>query len=252
MKLKITAVVLFFLSAYSCTKNSNAPMLVTTSGGTSFVAVANASPGSSPFTVFSDSTNIFLGNTLAFGSVTGISGGSPYETINSGNHLIKLSANGTTWTDSSYDFIANNYYTVFFYDTANSTGRLKTLILNDNLSMPTNDQAEIRFLNLSPNSSALNISFINTDKPSGDTTSLTGIPYIGLSSTTSDSLSAFRTIVPGNYKIYLNSAAVKNQNSFAADSVNFAAGRIYTIYAKGYLGGVNGTDSLGLGTITNF
>src|ERR1700683_3817326 len=180
INLKIASIAIFILSVYSsCTKNTNSPMLVSTSGGTSFVAVANASPGSSAYSVFSDSTNIFPANTIAYGAVTGISGGSPYETINSGNHIIKFSANGTTYSmDSSFNFAANDYYTVFAYDTANSSGRLKTLILNDNLSMPANDQAEVRFLNLSPNANALNISFVKTDTPTGDSTTLTGIAYV--------------------------------------------------------------------------
>jgi hypothetical protein len=240
--------ILLALSIFaSCSKNDNNTV---TPPSHAFVSVVNASPGTALYNVYADSTNIYTGNTLAYGSTTGIAGGSPYETINSGTQSIRLSANGTDFPlDSAINFTGNGYYTVFAYDTANGSGKLRTLVLNDNLTSLT-DEAQVRFLNLSPNSPALNVWLINTDPTIKDTTTLNNIMYVGSSVINSDSLSAFKTIEPGTYKVHFNSASSKT-NLFTSDSVTFVSGRIYTLYAKGYINGVNNTDSLGIGVITN-
>jgi Domain of unknown function (DUF4397) len=252
IKIALISIILLSVSA-ACTKNTATPPNIYLSNGTAFVAVANASPGTSLYTVYSDSTNIYPGNTIAYGSVTGISGGSPYEMIGSGIHALKLSADGNNFpVDSSFNFTANNYYTAFLYDTANSSGRLKALILSDNLNAPSGGNAEFRFLNLSPNSKGLNVSILNVDNTVKDSVSLNNIAYVGATTLSSDSLSSFRTIIPGTYKILIYSNTIESQNLFTANSISFTAGRIYTIYAKGYINGINKSDSLALGTITNF
>ena len=234
----------------ACSKSSGNSVTPT---GYANVAVINASPTSSQYSVYSDTSNIYSGNTLSYGNATGISGGNPYEVVASGSHAIKLSSNGTSFPlDTTINLNVNSYYSVFAYDTAVGTGVLKTLVLNDNLSVPANGDAEVRFLNLSPNSTALNAWIINTDTTMKDTMSLSNIGYVGTSSTSADSLSTFKLIMPGTYNIYLNQGGAGLQNLSTTNNVTFTAGKIYTIYAKGYINGVNGTDSLGLGVIQNY
>jgi hypothetical protein len=138
---------------------------------------------------------------------------------------------------------------VFAYDTVNSSGKLRTLVLDDNLKAPSAGKAEVRFVNFSPNSPALDVWLINTDTTIKDTTSLNNIMYVGSVLANIDSLSAFKNIDPGTYKVY-NSASSK-MNLFTSDTFTFMAGRIYTLYAKGYINGINNTDSLGVGVINN-
>jgi lipopolysaccharide export system protein LptA len=244
----LTAALLFFAA---CSKNnsynSSGYMAQKDSTGKSYVAVANVSPTQTSYNVFSDTTNIYTGGTLGYGSVTGVAGGNPYEMISSGNHTIRLkSANSIILLDSSRMFGNGNYYSYFVYD----TGQVKTLVLSDSLNAPSSGMAKVRFLNLSPNSQTLNIWLVNTDTTQKDTVSFPNMVYLGTSSDVSaDSLSSFKTIPAGSYNILLNSA---NQvNLFQENQLTFASGKIYTLYAKGYINNTQSADSLGLGVIRN-
>jgi len=237
----LSALFIFF----SCHKSNPAPPVTTTSG-TSFVSVTNVSPTNSTYGVYSDNTNIYPAGTIAYGSSTGIVNGSPYESISDSMHSIYISNNGTrTNIDSNFAFQDSGYYSLFIYDTAN----LKTLALRDNFSTtPPEGDAEVRFLNFSSNSPVLTVQLIGTGSVNTDTTSYSNIGYVGTTSMTTDSLSAFKPVVAGTYKVLLNSGAT---NLFTNDSVTLSSGRFYTIYAKGFVNGVNGTDSLGIGVIQN-
>ncbi len=251
VKLCVIACMTLLLMIAACSKNNNT--VTTTPPGNANVAVVNASPGTSMYSVYNGSTNIYPGNTLTYGSVTGVAGASPYEQITSGNDTIKLSANGTTYpVDTSFNFITSGYYTVFAYDTANGSGNLKTLILKDNLTPPPSGDAEVRFINLSPSILPLNVWLVNADTTMKDTTTFNNISYVGSLLTVSpDSLATFNNMTPGTYWVYFDPSA-GGKSSFSKDSVTFASGGIYTIYAKGYANGLNGTDSLGIGIVKNF
>jgi hypothetical protein len=230
----------------ACTKNGLDPTPATvTPSGSAFVSVIDASPTSATYSVFADAGNIYPTGTLAYGMATGISGGSPYETIAPGTHSIKLISGGNSITiDSNGSFSSGGHYSFFVYD----TGSVKTLVLNDNLTAPAAGSAEVRFLNLSPNSQSLSALLTGTDTTAKDSTSFTGIAYAGSAAANADSLSAFTTIPAGTYKVVFNSNT--ELSVFQQDSVVFASGKIYTIYSKGY-NGVNNADSLGLGVIQN-
>jgi hypothetical protein len=228
--------------ATSCSKD-NSNNGITTATGKSYVSVTNASASSSLYNVYDDSTNITTSGQLAFGSTTG-SPGNPYETINSGTHQIKLSADGTTFVmDTAFNFAANQHYSVFAYDTAMAGSGIKTLILQDNLStVPAASQSEVRFLPLSPNTSALSIWLINGT----DTVSLKNLSYIGSTTYSADSLAAYSTVNAGTYQVVINNA--ENVNVLNADSVMLVGGKIYTLYSKGY-SGLAGTTALSVGVI---
>jgi hypothetical protein len=104
------------------------------------------------------------------------------------------------------------YYSVFAYDTAVGSGTLKTLILADNLQTPGTGQAELRFLALSPNANATNVTLINGT----DTVTFKNAGYIGTTSYNPDSLAAYTVINPGTYRVAINN--VDNINMLNADS----------------------------------
>jgi len=244
LALSIILSTIIFIAA--CSKSSNPSPTPTT--GTAYVSVTNASPTATSYGVYSDTTNIYTNGTLGYGYTTGVAGGNPYSTVTSGNHSIKLMSGGNSvFLDSNGTFANGGYYSFFVYDTGN---QVKTLALNDNLTPPASGSAEVRFLNLSPNSQSLNVWLINADTTTKDSVSLSSIPYTGSSVANTDSLSSFKTITAGTYKVLLNSNV--ELNLFQNDSVAFANGKIYTIYAKGYVNGINGADSLGLGIIQNY
>ncbi|HXB43667.1 MAG TPA: DUF4397 domain-containing protein [Puia sp.] len=245
---KAIFVLLFFFSLIifiaSCTKSSSSP---TPTSGSAFVSVTNASPTLTAYAVYSDATNIYTAGTLGYGSTTGVVGGNPYATVAAGIHSIKLVSGGNNIViDSNATFTAGGHYSFFVYD----TGQVKTLALTDNLTAPASGMAKIRFLNFAPNSQSLNVWVVNTDTTTKDSTSFSNIGYIGSTVINVDSLSAFKTIPAGTHMVLFNSNA--ELNLFQNKSVTFASGKIYTLYAKGYVNGLNATDSLGLGVIQNY
>src|SRR5271154_735948 len=107
------------LFSISCTKSTNNNSL-NTSNGQAYLSVTNASPGTSAYDIYADSTKLTTNGQLGYPNTTGVAG-SPYETITAGMHSIRLSVNGTTNPiDSSFGFTANQYYSIFAFDTVNS------------------------------------------------------------------------------------------------------------------------------------
>jgi len=228
----------------ACSKSNNNTTVTPT--GSSFVSVTNVSASTNAYSVYSDTSNIYRTGTLRYGSTTGISGGNPYETIVSGNHAIKLT-NGVNniIIDSNGTFANNGYYSYFVYDTG---ANIKTLRLNDNLTQPSSGSAKVRFLNLTPNSTAVNLWLINTDTTTKDSVQFANSGYLGSGLITADSASTFKTVTAGTYKVVVNSTL--ELNLFTMDSIALASGKIYTLYTKGYVNGL-GVDSVGIGVINN-
>ncbi len=229
----------------ACTKSNNTTT-TTPNNGSSFVSVTNVSAGTNAYSVYSDTSNIYTAGTLGYGSTTGVVGGNPYETIVSGSHAIKLTnGSNSIFLDSNGTFTNNGYYSFFVYDTG---ANIKTLMLNDNLTVPASGSAEVRFVNLTPNSTAVNLWLINTDTTTKDSVQFANSSYAGSGLITVDSLSAFKTVMAGNYKVLVNSNL--ELNLFSIDSITLASGKIYTLYSKGYVNGI-GVDSVGVGVINN-
>src|SRR5579862_2173313 len=228
----------FVLFAASCSKNNN-----NTGGGGSvdtgsaMLAVVNASPTTAMYNVYSGS-KILTPNQIGYGTATGVAGGNPYVGVVPGTDSIRVtSTTGSPYVvNAPFTFTNNAAYTLFVYDTAGASGQLKTLLLNDPAAKPTSGQAEIRFINLSSNSVPLYVNFINGT----DTVRETNLSYAGLGSVSADSLSMFTTVTPGTYNVeVLNNEGTVITN---AGSQTFNANSVYTLYAKGYQNGLNGTD----------
>jgi hypothetical protein len=228
----------------ACSKSNNSGNNNNNSGQ-AYVSATNASPSTTTYSVYSDSANITSSGMLGFGMTTG-NGGNPYQTIVSGTDTIKWVANGSTTPalDSSYNFASGQYYSLFLYDTAMTGSSLKSVVLKDNLTAPANGQAEIRFVALSPNTLLSAGWLVN----STDTVQLKNITYAGTTAYNVDTLSAFMSVAPGTYNVVLNNA--ENLNLLSNDSITLAAGKIYTLYSKGYTG-ITGTTALNVGLITH-
>jgi hypothetical protein len=202
--------------------------------------VTNASPGTAAYDIFSDNTKVNTGGQLSYGSTTG-SVGSPYLAFPAGTHSFRLSSNGSSFvSDSSIAFTGNQHYSVFAYDTVQS-GKLRTLILKDNLTVPISGQAAVRFLNLSSNVPSENALLIR----GVDTIRVNNLAFVGNTSTSIDSLAAFRTVNAGTYNIRVNSG---ENTLWSRDSLTLSSGKVYTIYTRGFMNGT-GIDSLSTGII---
>jgi hypothetical protein len=238
---------IFFIASCSKSNNNNNGGGGNVDTGKSYLAVVNASPGDAKYNVYSGSTNLTPSGQIGFGSATGVAGGSPYVTVVPGTDSIRLtSTTGSPYVvNAPFTFSSNDYYTLFVYDTVGSNGQLKTLLLNDPNTALTSGQAEIRFINLSPNSIPLYATLINGT----DTVRENNVVYVGTSLLTIDSLSSFTTISPGTYNVQI----LNNEGNLITNigSETFAANMAYTLYAKGYQNGLLGTDSLAVGIVQN-
>ena len=228
----------------SCSK-TNSSGNNNNNSGQAYISATNASASAATYAVYADSANLTSSGALAFGITTG-NGGSPYQTIVSGNDTIKWVAAGSTSAalDTSYNFSSGQYYSMFLYDTAMLGSSLKTVILKDNLTAPASGEAEIRFVALSPNAAITAGWLVNTV----DTIQFKNISYLGSTTYNTDTVSAFTTVAPGTYNVVLNN--VDSLNILTNDSITLAAGKIYTLYSKGYIG-VAGSNAFNVGLITH-
>ncbi|HEX4375261.1 MAG TPA: DUF4397 domain-containing protein [Puia sp.] len=239
----------FILFAASCSKNNNntGGGGGTVDSGSAQLAVVNASPTTSMYNVYSGSTSL-TPSQIAFGSATGVAGGNPYVEVVPGTDSIRVtSTTGSPYVvNAPFTFTNNSAYTLFVYDTAGTSGQLKTLLLNDPAVKPTSGQAEVRFINLSSNSVPLYVDFINGT----DTIRQSNLSYAGTGIVTADSLSDFTTVAPGTYSVQVSN----NEGTVITNvsSQTFNANSVYTLYAKGYQNGLNGTDSLSVGSVQNY
>jgi hypothetical protein len=153
---------------------------------------------------------------------------SDYVFVTAGNPVVKIFpslASGTSSYASGNVMLQNNVnYSVIISD---SVAKMKTSVIVDTVSTPSSGYAKVRFLNLSPNASSMDV--------------------IAVSGTLTDTLSKARSFndqniniaywgfinIPiGTYTIKVNAASTAT-TLFTMPSTLFADGKIYTIVAKG-------------------
>lgn len=171
---------------------------------------------------------------LAFPSNT------PYVAVNAGSNNVKVSPNGTTVNviDANLNFEAGKVYSVFAID---SVSKLKAAVLEDNLATPAAGKAHVRFLHFSPNAPAVDIA-------------VTGGPVLFANRVFNDqagnmSLGNFTPVDAGTYNLEVRLAGT-NTVVLALPGVPVTAGKIYTVFAKGNVGGT-GAQALGAQVIAN-
>lgn len=217
----------------SCDKDDD-----TNSTQTAKVSATHASPGSPAVDIYVDGSKVTT-TQLAFPSTTGTSG-NPYLTVNAGTRNIKVSPNGTlNVINADLAVAANAAYSIFAYDVLGTGTTLKALVLGDNLTTPATGKAHIRFLHLSPDAPNVDLELLKTGSAA---INLTNIPYVG-PSPNATALSAFTPIDAGSYTINVKPAGTSTV--VLSPVVPFAAGKIYTVYARGLLANGVGT-ALGL------
>lgn len=177
----------------------------------------NAVPDGKPFDAFYDGDMII--NNLNYSADTG------YVLIQPGTHRLSLSESGTN------DYFINSYisfnpaanYSLFLADSAK---KRKLATFQNKFKLPGTDSLQLIFLNLSPNSPALNAVLYMP----GDT-----LRYIGraFNDQSSDTLKSNpNTAKAGNYSLDITRADNSAVASF--DNISLAAGKFYTIYLKGF------------------
>ena len=165
---------------------------------------------------------------------------SSYKEINSGSANIKISPTGTTTyvIDTTLNLKANTNYSVFAVD---YVSMIQAAVVKDDLTDPASGKSHIRFFHLSPNAPAVDIAVTDgpvlfADRKFND-------------QATNPSYANFTPVNAGTYNLEVMAAGT-NTVVLSLPNITLAAGKIYTVFAKGLLG-ESGGQALGAPIITN-
>jgi hypothetical protein len=122
------------------------------------------------------------------------------------------------------------------------SGQVSALIMSDDFTPPdsANSEAKLRFVNLSPDLSSADLFRLGADSTLSNN-------FIGLSF---KDYSGFETITAGTYDLELRSSG-SSQTLTGLNSIDLRPGRVYTVFAAGYVSGVSGQE-LELRAIQNY
>ena len=196
------------------------------------VMVVHASPNA-------PNVDVRINNSVALTNVA-YPTNSNYTELNSGSNNIKVSpATTTTYViDATVNLEANKNYSVFAID---SVSKIKAAVVSDDLAAPAAGKAHVRFFHFSPNAPAVDIA-------------VTGGPVlfpnrIFNDQATNSTQANFTPVDAGTYNLEVRPAGT-NTVVLALPNITLTAGKIYTVFAKGFLGGA-GAEALGAQIIVN-
>lgn len=165
---------------------------------------------------------------------------SAYLGVNAGAANFKISPTGTTTyvIDANVDLQADKAYSVFAID---SVSKIKAAVVSDNLATPASGKAHVRFFHFSPNAPAVDIAVANgpvvfSNRSFND-------------QATNASRADFTPLDAGTYNLQVRLAGT-NTTVLNLPGVTLTAGKIYTVFAKGFVGGTE-ARALGAQVITN-
>jgi hypothetical protein len=195
---------------------------------TAKLMVVHTSPNAPGVDLLVDNTKVNT-SALTFPNNTG------YLTVLEGTRNLKVNVTGTTTTVINADvpFTKNTSQTLFAID---SVSKISTLLLNDNLAAPAAGKAHVRFVHLSPDAPAVDIALANAGS--------VVFPNVAFKGST-----AFSPLDAGTYNLEVRVAGTPNV-ALPLPGIVLEAGKIYTVFAKGFLGGT-GAQALGAQIIVN-
>ena len=225
--LQLTGLCVLSLFVMSCNKDDDDDMT-----GQAQVMVVHASPNA-------PAVDVRINNAVALSAVPYLTN-IAYTGVNAVSANIKVSPTGTTTyvIDSNVSLTANTNYSVFAID---SVSKVKAAVVTDNLTAPAAGKAHIRFFHFSPNAPSVDIA-------------VTVGPVLFSNRSFNDqagntSLANFTPVDAATYNLEVRLAGT-NTVVLAVPNVPVAAGKIYTVYAKGFVTGT-GAQALGAQLIVN-
>ncbi|MCP2042512.1 DUF4397 domain-containing protein [Pontibacter sp. HSC-36F09] len=196
---------------------------------TSNVMVVHASPDAPGVDLLVDNSKV---NTaaLTFPNNTG------YLEVQAGRRNVKVNAAGTSTTviDANLDLERNESYSVFAINTLSA---IEPLVLEDDLDTPAAGKAHVRFVHLSPDAPAVDVAVTNGPVLFGNRAF--------------KSATDFTPVDAASYNLEVRLAGTQTV-VLTVPNVQLAAGRIYTIFARGFVAPpASNTNTLGAEIITN-
>jgi hypothetical protein len=166
---------------------------------------------------------------------------SPYNEINSGNTNVKFSPTGTTnyVINANATFDENVNYTIFAIDSAI---KIKGVAVADNLTTPASGKSHVRFFHFSPNGPAVDIAV------AGGTVLFPNRSFNDQS--TNAALTAFTEVNAGTYNLEVRAPGTSTV-IFTVPNVILEAGKIYTVFARGFVGGTGAQALMGQVIVNN-
>jgi hypothetical protein len=190
------------------------------------VKVVHASPDAPGVDLLVDNT--VAGTNLTFPNNTG------YLTVPSGTRNVKVNVTGTMTTviEANVPFMQARNYSVF---AVNSVSNIEPLLIEDDLTAPAQGKAHVRFIHLSP------------DAPAVDITLTDGTVVFG--NRAFKDFTAFTPLDAGTYDLQVRVAGTSTV-ALNLPGITVESGKIYTVFARGFLSG-SGTQALGAQIIVN-
>lgn len=191
------------------------------------VLVAHASPDAPGVDLLVDDTKVNSA-ALTFPNNTG------YLMVDAGIRNIKVNVTGTSTTviEADLPLTQDANYSVFAVD---SVANISALVITDDLTAPASGKAHVRFIHLSPNAPAVDIAVDGGAVVFGDYSF--------------KEYTAFTPLDAGSYDLEVRVAGTSTV-ALDLDPITLEAGKIYTVFAKGFLGGT-GAQALGAEIIVN-
>jgi hypothetical protein len=219
----VSFVAVLSLTACSDDDNTTAP----TPTAKANVLVVHASPDAPGVDLLVD--NAVAGTNLTFPNNTG------YLQVNAGTRNVKVNVTGTSTTviQANLNLMENKSYSVF---AVNQVSAIEPLVFEDNLSNPASGKAHVRFIHLSPDAPAVNITLTDGTIVFGNVSFKGSVDFTPLDAAT--------------YNLQVRDAATNQTVVLELPNITLQAGKIYTVFAKGLLGG-SGTQALGAQIIVN-
>lgn len=192
------------------------------------VLVAHASPNAPAVDLLIDNSKV-NSTGLGFPNNTG------YLNVESGKRNIKVNPTGTMTSviAADLDFTKDMNYTIFAVD---SVSKISPLVLTDDLTAPAAGKAHVRFVHLSPNAPAVDVAVASS-----------GAVVFG-----NKKFKEFTNYTPldaGDYNLDVRVAGTTTV-ALVLPKITLEAGKIYTVFAKGFLG-ATGVQALGAEIIVN-
>jgi hypothetical protein len=190
------------------------------------VKVVHASPDAPAVDLLVD--NVAAGTGLAFPNNTG------YLAVPSGvrNFKVNVAGTATTVIEADLPITAGTNTSVF---AVNAVANLEPLVLSDDLTTPAAGKAHVRFIHLSP------------DAPSVDVALQGGAVVFG--NKAFKEFTAFTPLDAGTYDLEVRLAGTSTV-VLPLPGIALQAGKIYTVFAKGFVSG-SGAQALGAQIIVN-
>jgi hypothetical protein len=212
-------VLLFLLSlgGWTCGKTG----ATVSSSAVTYAIIMNQAP-------YGPACDIYLNDTLispAGGIIPGLFS-TRYGRLKPGTYDVKFDKTGTDSVLSdlpSEAFENGGFYTLFLYNSSPGGGPIKAIKINDDFSTLSQTNANIRFFNLSPDASPVDLSLSGTVVQTGRTTA---------DNTANLVLNTFQPIAPAIYTLQIKSTTTDSVLATLAGQ-NLTAGNAYTIFLSG-------------------